>query len=267
MCIIVNSKRGELPPKDKLHTAYVNNPHGCGIMWADQGEVKVTQGVWKFDQIWEHLEALEGTPYAMHRRWVTRGKLGDAQCHPFRLTEKSLQGRDIWMMHNGTMFFLNNEVKKFNDRKSDTQIFAGHLAEVLRGQSDPEILFSDDVQDKMKSSMGGHNRLLFMTDEGKTHILNRSQGVEDSEFWYSNDYSFEKGYRVNQAITKSWIKSGWNKDNLSADSLSSYNHAKGDKRRKLLSSGSSKKKKKTHVAYVIGRRAAFPDAPLDYYVD
>lgn len=195
MCIIIHSKHGDLINKDELYTAYENNPHGFGLMWAEGGRVQVHHDVCDFDTIWETLLDIEGIPHALHFRWVTRGELTLDQCHPFQVTDKDQSGRDIFMMHNGTLYFLNSHVQAFSGRKSDTQIFAEHTGEILRSKSDPRVLFSERVQSNMHKRIRSHNKMLFLTDEGEWHYFNRNQGAENEDFWVSNVYSFEPGYR------------------------------------------------------------------------
>lgn len=203
MCIIVHSKNGNLPDYSRMKVAFDNNPHGFGIMQADGGEIYVHRGVAdSFDDIWEELELVEGKPWVMHLRWVTRGTKGTRQCHPFKIADKRASGSDIYMMHNGTFFFLDDAVKKFKGSKSDTEVFSMHMSEMLRQYSDAKtVLFSHSVQSKMRSKIGNHNRIVFMTDDGSVRIFNREAGVEDSDFWFSNAYSFENGYRTKKTVS------------------------------------------------------------------
>lgn len=195
MCIIIQSKTGALPEKDNLRLAYDNNPHGFGLMWAEDDQVEVIHGILDFEQIWQSLQYVKGNPFALHFRWVTRGELEHNQCHPFQIGSRDTHGEDIWMMHNGTFFFLNSEVRKWQGQKSDTQLFATHLGTVLQGEKSSEVLFSKHVQENMKRKIGKHNKMIFLTDDGRMEIFNESAGKHDHDFWYSNVYSFISGYR------------------------------------------------------------------------
>jgi hypothetical protein len=197
MCIIILSHDGNLPDKDMLRTAYENNPDGFGVMWVDNGRVQTKHGLFTFDQVWESLEDLEGIPWSMHLRYVTRGKRVVTQCHPFEVSSKRQSGRDIWMMHNGTFMFLNERVKAYGGLKSDTEVFANYLAEILRSKQNPDkVLFSSQVQENMKKKVESFNKMVFLTDEGRFEVFNEEGGVWlDNDMWASNTYSFQDGYR------------------------------------------------------------------------
>lgn len=203
MCIIMLSEVGDLPNKDKLKVAYDNNPHGFGVMWVEDGRVQTEHGLYTFEQVWETLERLEGTPWCMHLRWVTRGKLSVNQCHPFQISSKALSGRDIWMMHNGTFMFLNEKVAAFGGLKSDTECFADGLREILRGHLQPaKVLFSDQIQRNMKRKIEPFNKMVFLTDEGHFKIFNQEAGEWlNNSMWVSNTYSFQVGYRMFSGAT------------------------------------------------------------------
>jgi len=193
MCIIILSKEGKLPDKEKLRVAHLNNPDGFGVMWVADGRVKTKHGLFTFDQVWTALKTLEGIPWCMHLRYVTRGSKTLTQCHPFQVSSKDLNGRDIWMVHNGTFMFLKKEKER-----SDTQAFASNLFEVLRGKKNPdEVLFSEYVQTNMKKKIESWNRMVFLTDEGRFEIFNQEAGLWlDDSTWASNDYSFDAGHRL-----------------------------------------------------------------------
>ncbi len=89
MCIILLSQNGKLPDKDMLRVAHENNPDGFGVMWVKNGRVKTKKGLFTFDQVWDSLVDLEGIPWSMHLRFVTRGEKVDDQCHPFQITSKN----------------------------------------------------------------------------------------------------------------------------------------------------------------------------------
>lgn len=198
MCIILLSQNGNLPNKDMLRVAHENNPDGFGVMWVKNGRVQTKHGLFSFDQVWESLVDLEGIPWSMHLRYVTRGKRVESQCHPFQITSKNQSGRDIWMMHNGTFMFLNERVKAFGNSKSDTEVFANSLSEVLKSKPNPDkVLFSEPVQANMRKKIESWNKMVFLTDEGRFEIFNQQEGLWLTEdMWASNDYSFKVGHRL-----------------------------------------------------------------------
>lgn len=204
MCVIILSKNGKLPDKDKFKIAYENNPDGFGVMWADRGQAKTIHGLFSFDECWETLESLRGTPWCLHLRFATAGRKALSQCHPFQVSSKKQSGQDIWMVHNGTMFWLSQQVKSYGGDKSDTEIFAEGLREALSRHNEPDkVLFSEPVKTKMLKKLELFNKLVFMTDNGHFEIFNEGSGRWLSRtMWTSNTYSFEEGYRSKAKNTK-----------------------------------------------------------------
>lgn len=204
MCVIILSKSGKLPDKDKFRIAHENNPDGFGVMWSENGQAKTIHGLFSFDECWETLESLQDIPWCMHLRFMTAGRTQLSQCHPFQVSSKDQTGRDIWMVHNGTMFWLSQQVKTYGGSKSDTEVFAEGLREALRRYDEPDkVLFSEPVKAKMLKKLESYNKLVFMTDKGHFEIFNEGSGRWLSRnMWSSNTYSFIPGYRTVQKQTK-----------------------------------------------------------------
>lgn len=197
MCIIVHSKTGEIPDLNLLHTAWKNNPHGLGIMWAENGRVETYHEIpTSFEAVVEAMAMPDGRPWAMHFRWVTRGKLTEKQCHPFEVCSVDTASGDLWMMHNGTMNFMDIECKLTG--KSDTQLFAEMLRRTVRrmGPEDGlERILSKQTMEYLRSQVGAFNKLVFLDSLGDFHFINHKAGVTLGKFWFSNTYSFQEGYR------------------------------------------------------------------------
>lgn len=194
MCIILYNENGKKLDKNRLETAYNNNPHGYGVMWNEGGRVNTVKGLCDFDQIWQLTKMLEGTTYALHFRWQTMGDISEARCHPFEVLTKDQHGLDLVMMHNGTIFSLPKDKEK-----SDTQIFAERFSSKIL-EKDPEFKF--DYFHKIDSAIGLHNKMIFMSSDNRTFFVNKNNGVNIEGIWYSNTYSFEKGYRTKKTYFK-----------------------------------------------------------------
>lgn len=212
MCIIVHSKEGTLPDRNRLETAWVNNPHGFGLMYVDDGRVVAQHTLPKtFEDVWSHLKWVEGIPWALHFRWVTRGKKAIDQCHPFQVTSMEELGKDLFMMHNGTLSFLDDVVALTRGEKSDTKMLAEILGKTAHRLQDPDLLFGVAAQQYLQKEIGAWNKLLFLDSDGKFRYMNRYAGKDDGDFWYSNTYSFQKNYRLEslfeaQTIPKSTFR-------------------------------------------------------------
>lgn len=197
MCIIVHSRHGGIPDLDLLHTAWKNNPHGLGIMWAENGRVQVHHKLPEsFEDVIQAMTLPDGRPWAMHFRWVTRGKETIRQCHPFEVASIEYASGDCQMMHNGTMDFLDIEVKLTG--QSDTQCFAGMLRRAVKrmGPDDGlDRILSRNSMEYIRSQVGSFNKLVFLDSSGEFHFINEKAGVVLGKFWYSNTYSFKEGYR------------------------------------------------------------------------
>ena len=194
MCLIAYNPLGARLNKSLMRVAYDNNPHGVGVVWLDDdNELSVMKDVCDFKTFWTLLGYLEGYSYAFHLRWKTRGEINPDQCHPFQVLNKQQHGHDLYMMHNGTIFELQDK------KKSDSQMFA----EILREMYEKNFIGKDlksfyNFVDGGRATIGGFNRLLFMT-KSSVKIVNRSDGITHNDVWYSNYYSFIKGYRKHQS--------------------------------------------------------------------
>jgi len=195
MCLIVyNQGGGAKLPERNLRIAYENNPHGFGMMWADNGEVNTIRGIYTIDEILSMVRAMDGIPYVIHFRYRTRGVINKSNCHPHRVLSKKIDGHDLHMMHNGTFFFL-----KTDEDESDSVQFAKHLRGSLRVFG-ADSLFDKTQLNRMATRVGVINKLVFLRGDGKIAIVNKSEGFEKDGCWYSNTYSLKPGYRTIQKV-------------------------------------------------------------------
>lgn len=193
MCIIVYNPAGKTLDKSAMRLAYDNNPHGFGVMWNEDHDVFSLKALGNFNDIWQLLKHLQGYPYALHFRWMTQGEIKEEQCHPFEILSQEEHGMNLQMMHNGTIFGL----KKPAD-ESDTAVFAKHLTQAyLTRHMNLPNLFSN--MHGMIPSIGTFNKFVFMADGNRVEIVNEQAGDWQDNVWYSNTYSFEKGYRQKKA--------------------------------------------------------------------
>lgn len=211
MCVIINNPTGKLLNIAKLHTAFVNNPHGVGFMWHQDGNVHTIKSIMGFNDFMTLHEALEGIPHAIHFRWRTAGDTSDDRCHPFPIFTKEKDGFDLYMMHNGTFSRFSN----LGGEKSDTQHFAENMRKSIGSWNRPLDVLHSQVLTKIGQTVGGGNKILFMGSGGLTRIVNSDSGWFDTDegpltfhsfegtgelTWYSNKYSFIDNYRVRDTM-------------------------------------------------------------------
>jgi len=190
MCIIVYNRDGKALDKKAMQVAFENNPHGYGIMWYDEGRVKTLRRHGNtFEQLWKTLEKFEGVSYALHLRWRTRGADGLQQCHPHRVTNKEKgDAEDIFLMHNGTLGQFVSHASL-----SDTKMFARKMRLLMASGEKGFNRALAEMNRHIEASFV--NRLLFMDSTGEVTFVNEDAGVWEDGVWYSNTYSFEKGFR------------------------------------------------------------------------
>lgn len=189
MCVILQAPKGVTPKDDMLEAAYANNADGFGIFFPTKGgKVHAHKILPKtFDdvlKVWKQYKD-ERVPKGIHFRLKTKGSIEKANSHPFRVLSKSQHGREVWLMHNGT---ITNAPAKVEDR-SDTWHFVNYLLRPILA-ANPELV-EDENFHKMMSDMVGRDRLLLL--DGQTGTFTKinptcAGGHEKDNIWISNSY-------------------------------------------------------------------------------
>jgi hypothetical protein len=116
---------------------------------------------------------------AIHFRWTTHGHTNMENCHPYDV----IKGY-VGMMHNGVLHTGNAADKA----KSDTWHFINdYLASPVADH--PPLVHNEKFLD-MIAEFIGDNRFVFMDGEGKMSHVNKDQGVEHDDLWFSNTYAW-----------------------------------------------------------------------------
>ena len=104
MCVILVCPGNVRPDRATLDACHSANPHGAGVAWREDGEVRWFKGLDPSD-----LEALiPDLPgeIVIHFRWASVGEITPRLCHPFpvtRLATTRLSGHArAVLFHNGT---------------------------------------------------------------------------------------------------------------------------------------------------------------------
>lgn len=116
MCIICAKPAGVMMPTTETRSImWKKNPDGAGLMWVEDGRVKIAKGFMQYEAFERYLEKLSGkidmvkTPIVMHFRITTHGGTKPENCHPFPITEnlgllqKLESSIDIGVAHNGVL--------------------------------------------------------------------------------------------------------------------------------------------------------------------
>lgn len=198
MCLILfkPDKDGSIT-REEVAASVKKNSDGTGIMWVEDGRVKVekllTTGVGdarnleaQVDLCMEHFNSKDMV--AIHHRLSTDGKDCDDNLHPFKiLSIDDGDDRDLYMMHNGMISNTSPGGNKRTAERSDTRILAEDvLTPLLRKYP---TLISEDAFQRMLDDFIGASKLLFLDSNGEHIIINKKAGVDRNGCWLSNSHS------------------------------------------------------------------------------
>lgn len=160
-----------------LRDVYDSNSDGLGAMFAKDGKLHIRKVLPKTVQdAAAFIDALPDTgELALHWRMRTHGAIDLTQCHPYEVNEGT------WMMHNGILSTGN----KADPTKSDTWHF---INDYLKDMP-PDVLHNENVAEMIGDYIGS-NRFAIMSSDGRLTVVNRSQGIEHEELWFSNTYAW-----------------------------------------------------------------------------
>jgi predicted glutamine amidotransferase len=181
VCIAILTEKGKSVSSASLYKGWSVNRDGAGFAYLDaDGKVQIDSGYMSYN---EFEKAYRGAvekygnngPMLVHMRIRSAGGFGQKNCHPFRIKGGA-------MIHNGTLFTpeSDHDTRK-PDRKSDTRIFAETFHNILDYES--VKLGEKDIL----KAVGTYNKLVFLYDTGKYHIMNEKSGYWDDGIWYSNE--------------------------------------------------------------------------------
>lgn len=204
MCIIIERKPGFQIPEQKLENAIINNPDGYGICFpAGDNRLTVYRDVSKPEP--EMLattlnEHLKNEQILLHLRYNTAGSTILRNAHPFPVLERSKDGLDIRMAHNGTIHSFKPS-KDINS--SDTRLFVRDVVRPLFKRfskaMEPEELLNDPVIARiLKEMIPSSSVLVFMDGTGQVKTINElgNGGKREDQWYYSNTYSFNPRHRL-----------------------------------------------------------------------
>jgi predicted glutamine amidotransferase len=104
MCVILVCPADVRPDRKTLDACHEANPHGAGVAWREDGEVRWFKGL-EPDELEPLIANLTGE-IVIHFRWASVGEVTPKLCHPFPITacattRLSGHARAV-LFHNGT---------------------------------------------------------------------------------------------------------------------------------------------------------------------
>lgn len=175
MCIIAAIPNDKIISKETLQRCWDNNPHGGGFTYTDGKKVHVVKEMFSFKLYWkkftEKREEFPQSSFVCHFRISTHGKINEANCHPFKVSDK------ISFCHNGVI--RNSPI---SEDFSDTVMFNVTILKNL-----PEdFLTNQATRALIREYIGGGSKLSFLTYNNELHFINEEAGTWDEGIWFSN---------------------------------------------------------------------------------
>lgn len=204
MCLILRRPPKVRPDFEQFKTAILNNPDGWG-MSAAMGDGTLTtfrnqekpdpEKLFRFS-----MEEWGELPVLLHLRYTTAGATSLRNAHPFPILEKSVDGVDLRMAHNGTLHMY----KPKTGDESDTRMFVKNFVRplfkrLIRGIDSKEILTDPFVYSLLDSELSHMSVLSFIDGYGNSLEVNaKGNGGDYTErgIYYSNKYSFDPDHRL-----------------------------------------------------------------------
>jgi hypothetical protein len=188
MCIIFYNERGTEYNPNEVSNAWFANDDGVGLMWVDNGEVKVIRDLMSREDTVKLALAMTGIPHVLHLRYGTHGPTNRELCHPFRVTPVEA-AETVWMAHNGVMTDEECGGSPGPD-ESDTSV----LARTLQAKSQSlgsDIFFNEGFLRDLESRIDPYNKIIFLGSSGRVGIVHPGSWHTDDDtgIWYSNRYS------------------------------------------------------------------------------
>jgi hypothetical protein len=192
MCIAIYTPKKAALKKEILKNCWLNNNDGAGILYIEDGVLKVYKEMNNFDTFFKNYTKIRnknrGTSMVLHFRISTHGKVNETNCHPFLVNES------LGFVHNGMI-----DVMPRNVDFSDTYMFNELVLKKL-----PQDFTNNDAIMSMMHSYIGYSKLIFLDDKDDVTIVGEEKGEWVDGCWFSNttykysnyiDYGGKKVYK------------------------------------------------------------------------
>jgi hypothetical protein len=190
MCVIAY-KPAELPVNmEVLKHCWDQNSDGAGLMFAENGKLKVAKGFMKWRSLKRYLkrrglDSLADLPVVFHFRIATHGSVTERNCHPFKINE------NLAMMHNGVIRNVDNMIG--TEDISDSEFFANRYVRDAFSFIGVADLKEGQPINELYDLYIGASKLLFMDNNGEIAIVNERAGTWlkfglGKDWWFSNTH-------------------------------------------------------------------------------
>jgi hypothetical protein len=197
-CIAIFKPKEKIFPFSAFEPMFRANPDGCGMMWAENGEIFILKGHFDYPTFSRlYLINSDKGNIVLHFRTASSGALSFDKCHPFMVNDA------LAFVENGNLFEFSNYfpgVERFN--MTDVQ----RLNEKILKKLPDNFLKIPEYRTVLESYCANNfTKMLFMNDRGEVEIINEQSGIWDRGIWYSNGgiknysgYGFSGAYYYNQ---------------------------------------------------------------------
>jgi len=219
MCIIAIKPQGaKLPTEDTLKTMFTRNPDGAGFMFPMNGRVEIRKGFMTYEGFKQALDNVvthigEDAPIVMHFRITTHGGTSPQNCHPFPLTKKVGEMKQlscsasVGVAHNGII----NIKTRATDISDTMEYISSVLAPVYRRNK--KFWKTQRILNGIADTING-SRLAILTGAGE--VIRIGKWVQDGDLWYSNDgfkpYDYSRWSYLWDADVDDYYESYYGKD-------------------------------------------------------
>jgi hypothetical protein len=132
MCVILVCPENVRPDRATIDACHAANPHGAGVAWRENGEVRWSKGL-DPDEVERLIAELPGE-IIIHFRWASVGEVTPKLCHPFPISARAstrLTGHArAVLFHNGTWCQWRDTLRRMPKHRmpdgllSDTRVAA-----------------------------------------------------------------------------------------------------------------------------------------------
>ena len=187
MCLLITGPSQSiratlLQTPNLLENIYASNADGIGAMYPSTSGLKTPKALPKtVQQARTFIQSLpqDTRNLALHWRMRTHGAINKANCHPYTVVPGRLE-----MMHNGVLHTGNQADRTMSDTWHFIQDYLAPLSNHGAG------LVHEPAMVALISEFIGDNRFAFMTDDGRLTVINRDDGIEHQDLWFSNTYAW-----------------------------------------------------------------------------
>lgn len=171
MCIILVKEKGQKFPVDYvLEMKAMGNRDGVGLMYVEDGRVKVHRILSPTDkELADLYEAHMDKDLVLHVRRQSIGKITEENVHPFQILSMEEDGRDLWMCHNGTIEGIQVDPGRADSYNLATYFLRPYLKKYPDAIIEPEFL--NIVGGLIKNS-----KLVFLDNLGRFVVVNHELG-------------------------------------------------------------------------------------------